>query len=79
MLHPYATTAKFDTDSFKIGVDTLCSITMSANKSCFKNLKPITGSMVRGIASGLPVGGDLEYADELTLGRALEGRRDLTA
>src|ERR1700722_216155 len=30
------------------------------------------------IASGLPVGGDLEYADELTLGRALEGRRELT-
>ncbi len=29
------------------------------------------------IASGLPVGGDLEYADELTLGRALEGRREL--
>lgn len=29
------------------------------------------------IASGLPVGGDLEYADELTLGRALEGRRPL--
>jgi len=29
------------------------------------------------IASGLPVGGDLEYADELTLGRAIEGRRDL--
>jgi recombination protein RecR len=27
------------------------------------------------IASGLPVGGDLEYADELTLGRAMEGRR----
>jgi len=27
------------------------------------------------IASGLPVGGDLEYADEVTLGRALEGRR----
>jgi len=29
------------------------------------------------LASGLPVGGDLEYADELTLGRALEGRRDV--
>jgi recombination protein RecR len=29
------------------------------------------------IASGLPVGGDLEYADEVTLGRALEGRRDV--
>lgn len=30
------------------------------------------------IASGLPVGGDLEYADELTLGRALDGRREVT-
>ncbi|HWE53909.1 MAG TPA: recombination mediator RecR [Acidimicrobiales bacterium] len=29
------------------------------------------------LASGLPVGGDLEYADEITLGRALEGRRTL--
>jgi recombination protein RecR len=29
------------------------------------------------IASGLPVGGDLEYADELTLGRALQGRREV--
>jgi recombination protein RecR len=29
------------------------------------------------LASGLPVGGDLEYADEMTLGRALEGRREL--
>ena len=33
------------------------------------------GLTVSRIASGLPVGGDLEYADELTLGRALEGRR----
>ncbi len=31
------------------------------------------------IASGLPVGGDLEYADEVTLGRALAGRRDVPA
>jgi recombination protein RecR len=31
------------------------------------------------LASGLPVGGDLEYADEMTLGRALEGRRELLA
>ena len=37
------------------------------------------GIKVTRIASGLPVGGDLEYADELTLGRALEGRRELTA
>jgi recombination protein RecR len=33
--------------------------------------------VVSRLASGLPVGGDLEYADELTLGRALEGRRTL--
>jgi recombination protein RecR len=39
-------------------------------------LKPL-GLKVTRIASGLPVGGDLEYADELTLGRALEGRREL--
>ncbi len=35
------------------------------------------GIVVPRLASGLPVGGDLEYADELTLGRALEGRRPL--
>ncbi|MDA8209404.1 MAG: recombination mediator RecR [Actinomycetota bacterium] len=36
-----------------------------------------SGITVSRIASGLPVGGDLEYADELTLGRALEGRREV--
>lgn len=36
------------------------------------------GIKVTRLASGLPVGGDLEYADEVTLGRALEGRRDVT-
>jgi recombination protein RecR len=41
-------------------------------------LKPL-GLKVTRIASGLPVGGDLEYADELTLGRALEGRRAIDA
>ena len=41
-------------------------------------LKPL-GVRTTRIASGLPVGGDLEYADELTLGRALEGRRELEA
>jgi recombination protein RecR len=38
-------------------------------------LKPFT--RVTRIAFGLPVGGDLEYADEVTLARALEGRREL--
>jgi recombination protein RecR len=37
-------------------------------------IKPI-GVKVSRLASGLPVGGDLEYADEVTLGRAFEGRR----
>jgi recombination protein RecR len=33
------------------------------------------GLRISRLASGLPVGGDLEYADEVTLGRAFEGRR----
>jgi recombination protein RecR len=41
-----------------------------------KILKPL-GLHVTRIAHGLPVGGDLEYADEVTLSRALEGRREL--
>jgi len=39
-------------------------------------LKPL-GLKVTRIAHGLPVGGDLEYADEVTLSRALEGRREI--
>lgn len=39
-------------------------------------IKPL-GIRVTRIASGLPVGGDLEYADEVTLGRAMEARRDM--
>ncbi|WP_448058753.1 recombination mediator RecR [Cellulomonas hominis] len=37
------------------------------------------GLTVSRLASGLPVGGDLEYADEVTLGRAFEGRRRISA
>lgn len=39
-------------------------------------LKPL-GIKVTRIAHGLPVGGDLEYADEVTIARALEGRRQI--
>lgn len=39
-------------------------------------VKPM-GLKVTRLASGLPVGGDLEYADEITLGRAFEGRRSV--
>ena len=40
-------------------------------------LSPI-GITISRLASGLPVGGDLEYADEITLGRAFEGRRTVS-
>jgi len=39
-------------------------------------LSPL-GVQITSLARGLPVGGDLEYADEVTLGRALEGRREV--
>ena len=39
-----------------------------------RTIKPL-GIKISRLASGLPVGGDLEYADEVTLGRAFEGRR----
>jgi recombination protein RecR len=39
-------------------------------------LSPL-GVRITSLARGLPVGGDLEYADEVTLGRALEGRREV--
>jgi recombination protein RecR len=39
-------------------------------------LKPLEIRVTR-LASGLPVGGDLDYADEITLGRALAGRQEL--
>ena len=41
-----------------------------------KLLRPLTVRITR-IARGLPVGGDLEYADQVTLSKALEGRRDI--
>ncbi len=41
-----------------------------------REMKPL-GVRVTRLAMGLPVGGDLDYADELTLGRALSGRLEL--
>ena len=41
-----------------------------------KILKPL-GVKVTRIAHGIPVGGDLEYADEVTLSKALEGRKEI--
>jgi recombination protein RecR len=39
-------------------------------------IKPLNVSVTR-IAHGIPVGGDLEYADEVTLAKALQGRREM--
>jgi recombination protein RecR len=41
-----------------------------------KLISPL-GIKVTSLARGLPMGGDLEYADEVTLGKALEGRREI--
>ena len=69
----------------RLGDDTVTEVILCTNPNIegeatamylSRLLKPM-GIRVTRIASGLPVGGDLEYADELTLGRALEGRREL--
>jgi recombination protein RecR len=46
-----------------------------ATAAYLSRLLSTMGLTVTRLASGLPVGGDLEYADEVTLGRALQGRR----
>jgi recombination protein RecR len=50
-----------------------------ATASYLSRLLGPLGVRVTRLASGLPVGGDLEYADEVTLGRAFAGRRDIGA
>ena len=47
-----------------------------ANATYLARMLKTIGITVTRLASGLPVGGDLEYADEITLGRAFEGRRN---
>ena len=49
-----------------------------ATASYLSRLLRSMGVSVSRLASGLPVGGDLEYADEVTLGRAFAGRRVIT-
>jgi recombination protein RecR len=50
-----------------------------ATASYLSRLLTPLGLRVTRLASGLPVGGDLDYADEVTLGRAFSGRRDIGA
>jgi recombination protein RecR len=69
----------------RVGRDHVAEVILATNPNLEGNatamyvgglLKPL-GIRVTRLASGLPVGGDLEYADEVTLGQALEGRREL--
>ena len=50
---PNTVRSRFDTDSIKIGIDTLCSVTMSPRKECFQDLKPVERATVTGIAGGI--------------------------
>jgi recombination protein RecR len=69
----------------RVGADGVTEVILATNPNIegeatamylAKLLAPLEVRVTR-IASGLPVGGDLEYADEVTLGRALAGRREL--
>ena len=69
----------------RIGKDSVTEVIMATNPTVegeatamyiSKLLKPL-GVKVTRLAYGIPVGGDLEYADEVTLLRALEGRREM--
>ncbi len=50
--------ARFDTNSFRIGVDTLCTCTLSGNKEHFENLRLYKGKEVTGISGGLEIAGE---------------------
>ena len=69
----------------RVGRDGITEVILATNPNLEGNatamyvaamLKP-AGIRVTRLASGLPVGGDLEYADEVTLSQALEGRREM--
>ncbi len=69
----------------RVGRDGITEVILATNPNLEGNatamyvaglLKPL-GVKITRLASGLPVGGDLEYADEVTLGQALEGRREM--
>jgi recombination protein RecR len=69
----------------RVGRDDVTEVILATNPNLEGNatamyvaamLKPL-GIRVTRLASGLPVGGDLEYADEVTLSQALEGRREM--
>ncbi len=69
----------------RLGSDEVAEVIMATNPNVegettaiylARLIKPL-GIKVTRLASGLPVGGDLEYADEITLGRAIEARQEI--
>ncbi|OGB74035.1 recombination protein RecR [candidate division Kazan bacterium RBG_13_50_9] len=64
-------------DITEVIIGTNHNIEGEATAMYIKRLLVPTGVVITRIASGLPMGGDLEYADEVTLARALEGRRSV--
>jgi recombination protein RecR len=75
-LHMAELLTRVDDDVREVIVATNPTMTGEATAMYVADLLPERVRVTR-LASGLPVGGDLEYADELTLGRALAGRRDV--
>jgi recombination protein RecR len=75
-LHMAELLARVDEEVREVIVATNPTMTGEATAMYVADLLPERVRVTR-LASGLPVGGDLEYADELTLGRALAGRRDV--
>ena len=75
-LHMAELVARVDEGVREVIVATNPTMTGEATAMYVADLLPERVRVTR-LASGLPVGGDLEYADELTLGRALAGRRDV--
>jgi recombination protein RecR len=75
-LHMAELLERIDQDVNEVIVATNPTMTGEATAMYVADLLPERVRVTR-LASGLPVGGDLEYADELTLGRALAGRRDV--
>lgn len=75
-LHMAELLARVGDDVSEVIVATNPTMTGEATAMYVADLLPERVRVTR-LASGLPVGGDLEYADELTLGRALVGRRDV--
>jgi recombination protein RecR len=75
-LHMAELLTRVGDDVHEVIVATNPTMTGEATAMYVADLLPERVRVTR-LASGLPVGGDLEYADELTLGRALAGRRDV--